>query len=102
MVLGQLDIWSLVLLTLSCPATLKTTADHTGSLSEPRLLRFPHHEELMPTIEYTPGCSAAHGFGAVGYPVIGAANIVPPGDIKNGNRSYRVAGRAATATASSP
>ena len=56
----------------------------------------------MPTIERTTGFSAAHGFGAAGYPAIGAADIAMPGDIKNGSRSHRGAKRAASATASSP
>jgi len=101
MVLGQPDTRPLVLLTLRCPATLKTTADHTGLLSEPRPPQPPQREELMPTIERTTGCSAAHGFGAAEHPVIGVTGIASPGDIKNGSRSHLVVNRAAPATASS-
>jgi len=56
----------------------------------------------MPMIERTAGCSAAHGFGAAGYPVIGAVDIASPGDIKNGNRSHQVAKRAAPAAVYTP
>jgi len=102
MILGQSDTLSLVLLALRRPTTSKTVADHTGSPGEPRPLRLPHREVLMPTIERTTGYPAANGFGAAGYPVIGAAGIALPSDIKNVSRSHLVAKRAAPATASSP
>ena len=83
MVLGQPDTRSLVLLTSRRTATSKTATDHTEPPGEPRPLWLPHREELMPMIERTTGYPAAHDFGAVGYPVIGAADITLSGDIKN-------------------
>jgi len=77
-------------------------ADHTWSLSGQRPLRLPHRKKLMPTIERTTGFSAAHGFGAAGYPVTGAAGIAPLGDIRNGSWSHWAAKRAALAAVSSP